>query len=98
MFDWTINVGNILQIGTMIGGGMWVLFSMKNNLSLLRSDISYLKAAQASLNEAFGQLGAILTKVAVQDSRLNMIEKIIDEMRHGQGFIKVLPFGKEKGN
>jgi hypothetical protein len=46
-----------------------------------------MKTRQDDLGEAFTQLGNILTKVAVQDERLNQMAKTIDEMRHGQGFV-----------
>jgi len=54
----------------------------------LKNDISYIKENQRTLGEAFKQLNSILTKVAVQDARLNMIDKKLDELSHGQGFIK----------
>lgn len=95
-FDWTINVGNILQMATMVGGGLWVIFSLKGDVRVLRHDISYLKQAQTSLGEAFKQLGTVLTQVAVQDTRLSMIEKSLDEMRHGHGFIKGKSLAKTK--
>jgi len=39
------------------------------------------------LMDSVQQLNAILTKIAVQETRLNMIEKDIDEIRHGKGLV-----------
>lgn len=61
---------------------------LRFEIKSLRNDISHIKENQKSLQEAFTQLGSILTKVAVQDTRLNMIEKKLDELSHGQGFVK----------
>jgi len=88
MIDWTINVGNLITILTIVGGGIFALSNMQNSIISLREDILHIEKRQDSLSEAFNQLGKILTQVAVQDSRLNMIEKNVDELRHGKGFIK----------
>jgi len=87
-FDWTVNIssliGTIIFIGTLIG--MW--YAVKLDVRLLKYDVHAIKEQQRITNEAFNQLGAILTQVAVQDTRLSMMEKNIDELRHGQGFVK----------
>lgn len=64
--------------------------ALRNDINSLKGDINHIKDNQKSLQEAFTQLGNILTKVAVQDTRLAMIEKKMDELSHGQGFVKVI--------
>lgn len=64
-------------------------FALRNDINSLKGDINHIKENQKSLQEAFTQLGNILTKVAVQDTRLSMIEKKLDELSHGQGFVKI---------
>ena len=88
MIDWTINVGNLITIFTIVGGGIFALSNMQSSIISLREDVLHIEKRQDSLNEAFNQLGKILTQVAVQDSRLNMVEKNIDELRHGRGYIR----------
>lgn len=87
-FDWTISFGNILTVVGILGTWAWMFMSMKAELRVQRHDMGNLKERLSQLNEAFTQLGKILTQVAVQDTRLSMMEKAIDEMRHGQGFIR----------
>ena len=94
MIDWTVNVGNIIQIVVIIGGGMWMFMSLRADVRVVRHDMNNLKERQSALNEAFTQLGTILRQVAVQDERIaqwgarvERMEKTIDELRHGQGFI-----------
>lgn len=65
-----------------------VILSLKGQIKSLAVDIGYIKENQKNLQEGFNQLNSILTKVAVQDTRLNMIEKKLDELSHGQGFVK----------
>lgn len=87
-FEPTITYGLIGQ--TIALGITFTIFlqGMKNQLSLIKSDISYLQKAQENLAEAFTQLGKILTQVAVQDNRINMVEKKVDELSHGKGIVR----------
>lgn len=75
---------------TIVGGIMTFVFAIRSDINLLRRDVLDIQHRQDSLDEAFRTLGKILTQVAVQDNRLHMIEKSIDELRHGQGYIKQL--------
>jgi len=61
---------------------------LKNEIRSLRFGLKQVEVKQEALSDAFKQLGVILTQVAVQDTRLQMIEKSVDELRHGQGYVK----------
>jgi len=86
-FDPSVSVGNILTILAVVGSVITLVYNMKNDIVIVKNDIFHLQKSQEALAEAFAQLGKILTQVAVQDSRLNMIEKKIDELSHGKGFV-----------
>lgn len=88
VLNWTINVGNLLNILIMVAGITGFFYSIKSDIKILRVDLKHLEAQQASLADAFKQLGGILTQIALQDSRLGMMEKSLDEIRHGDGFIR----------
>lgn len=87
MIDWSINLGNLLQIGAFMVASVAFFFAIKADIRVLRHDMHSLRTRQDELNNAVGQLSAILTKVAVQDNRLNAIEEQIRELRHGDGYI-----------
>lgn len=85
-------VENFDSLYKLLLAGVAVLslyFALRNDIRSLRTDIDQIKDNQKSLAEAFAQLGSILTKVAVQDTRIQMIEKKLDELSHGQGFVKI---------
>lgn len=67
---------------------MTFIWTMKGDINIVKNDIRYLQDSQKALTEAFSQLGKILTAVAVQDTRINMVEKKIDELAHGKGYIE----------
>lgn len=66
---------------------MALLYNMKGDITIVKHDIHYLQESHKALTEAFAQLGKVLTQVAVQDSRMNMLEKRVDELAHGDGMI-----------
>lgn len=85
--QYEVSLGNILTILSVVGAVMTFIFTMKGDINIVKSDIHYLQESQKSLTEAFSQLGKILTSVAVQDTRITMVEKKIDELAHGQGYV-----------
>lgn len=87
VIDWNVSVGNLLQIMVIVGGGLWVFFALRADVRVVKHDMANMKQRQDDLNEAFTQLGKILTQVAVQDQRIIAIERTVEELRHGQGFI-----------
>lgn len=80
-FDWTVSVGNVVGVVMWISTVIWMFAAMKADLKIVRNDIKYLQ-------DAFSRLSAILTQVAVQDERITMIMKDVDDLRHGHGFVK----------
>lgn len=87
MIDWTISIGNLITVFMVAGSTIALLYSMKGDISIVKHDIHYLQESHKSLTEAFAQLGKVLTQVAVQDQRINMLEKRIDEIAHGDGLV-----------
>lgn len=85
----TISLGNILTIVSVVGSFVAFIWTMKSDLNVVKNDIRYLQISQQALSEAFAQLGKILTSVAVQDTRITMIEKKIDELSHGRGYVDI---------
>lgn len=60
---------------------------MKNDIVLLQRDMEHVQEAQERGTEALTQLGKVLTSVAVQDTRITMIERRVDDLSHGKGFV-----------
>ena len=88
MFEYTVSLGNVLQSMAYLGVAIGFFFAMRSDINVLRSEMGNLKLTQQSMTEAMAQLGQVLTSVAVQDTRINMIEKKIDELAHGRGYVR----------
>lgn len=86
--EYTVSIGNIMTIFSVVGSVMALMYSMKGDITVVKHDIHYLQESHKALTEAFTQLGKVLTQVAVQDQRINMFEKRLDEIAHGKGLIQ----------
>lgn len=88
MIDWSVSLGNIITILTVIASVIGLVYNMKSDIVLLQNDVVHLEKAQQTMTEAFSNMGKVLTSVAVQDTRITMIEKKLDELSHGKGYVK----------
>jgi len=88
VIDYSVSISTILQSITYLTVAIGFFYAMKADISVLKHDIESLREIQGSTTHALDNLSNILTQVAVQDSRINMLEKQIDELRHGKGLIK----------
>lgn len=82
--DWHISIGTIIEVLSIFAGGLLFLWSMKSRVEQMSVEI-------ISLKSEIGKLADILTTLALQNQAINQINKTIDELRHGIGFIKAPP-------
>ncbi len=88
MIDWTVNVGHLITVFTMLGGVMAIFWGLRSDVRILRNDFKHIEKRQDSLDSALKQLGTILAQLASQNTRLDLMQKQMDELRHGKGFVR----------
>ncbi len=95
IIDYTISVGNLIQIAAIIGGGLLVLITLRNDVKSLKDGAKNLKGDLQQMQAEIKKLGDILVNLAdirgeirVLDTRITSAEQDIREMRHGQGFVQ----------
>lgn len=88
MLDWTLNISNLIQIVLIMSACFAMFMGMKNDIKVLRVDLVNMREHLKSLQDAFSQLSSVLVQVAVQDTRLTMLDKRINELSHGHGYVK----------
>lgn len=86
-FEPTITYGAILQTLVLLGGIVTWGMKLNTDISLIKADISNLQGSSRNFAQAFTQLGQILTQIAVQDNRILTLDKRVDELAHGKGFV-----------
>jgi len=81
LFEPTVRVGDVLTLLALVVGGFGFLWAMRSDLRMLSKDVRL-------HSEKIEKLEAIVTKQAVQDQRLNDLDRRIEELRHGRGFVQ----------
>lgn len=89
--NWNISVGDIVLVLTMMGGVAAMFFGVKSDVRMVKHDLHSLNDKVSMMGEAWIRMGDVLTKVAVQDERLNRVEEDMRELRHGNGFVLSKP-------
>jgi hypothetical protein len=79
--DYTITIGNIIEIASIVGGGFLFLTSLKNTVGNLKEDV-------AAMQTEIKQIGKVLIQMAVTNTRLDNVEQEIRDLKHGRGFIR----------
>ena len=80
VIDYTITLGNLFEIGSIVFGGLLALASLRSSVGSIKNDMIDMKAEIKKVNE-------VLIKMAVTDNRLNNLEADIRELKHGEGFV-----------
>jgi hypothetical protein len=88
ILEYTITIGSILQTVVYTAAAVAFFYAMRTDINILKHDMRNLQDNQKAMTEAFSQMGRVLTSIAVQDNRIIMLEKYIDELRHGKGLVQ----------
>lgn len=91
--DWTISVGNILTVLVLSLGALSAFYRIQGDLRVLRHDFRNLETTQVGIGESLDVLGKALTQIAVQQTRLDIIERDLADLKRGEGFVLPLPAG-----
>lgn len=81
MFEWTINIGTLLMIGTIVFTITGLYWKLRNDTTNFREDVVDMKLELKSLSK-------VIVDLALQTQRLDIIEQTLYELRHGKGFVK----------
>jgi hypothetical protein len=81
VIDYTITIGNLVEITSIIGGGLMVMIT-------LRSDVANIKAEVGGIQLEVKKIGEVLITQADQNRRILHLEEDYRELRHGHGFIQ----------
>jgi hypothetical protein len=82
-------IGDFLTIISFIIVGLGIIWAMRGELKMLSRDVQ-------AQGVKIDRLEEILTVQAVQNERLNMIDKRLDELAHGKGFVIHREFPEDK--
>jgi hypothetical protein len=81
VIDYTITIGNLVEIASIIGGGLMVMVT-------LRGDVANIKAEMGGIQLEVKKIGDVLITQADQNRRILHLEEDFRELRHGQGIVQ----------
>jgi hypothetical protein len=81
VIDYSITIGNLIEIASIIGGGLMVMVT-------LRGDVANIKAEMSGIQLEVKKIGDVLITQADQNRRILHLEEDFRELRHGHGFIQ----------
>jgi hypothetical protein len=94
MIDWTLNVGTLVQIVVIAGGGLAFLFAIKGHVAVLAANQSEIKLDMFDVKVELKELRNVLQVQVDHDGRLTRAEADVrelradlKELRHGEGFV-----------
>jgi hypothetical protein len=87
MFEWSIRLGDVIQLVAFIAAVLAAFYKLEGDVRVLKHDFASMKASVELLSAAMKSFGDVLSKIAVQENRLDQHEKLIDELRHGEGLV-----------
>lgn len=88
MIDPTITLGNLIEIASIIGGGLLVLIRLNNNVVKLTSDVGSMQTEIKKLGEILIAQANLRGELQGITTRLGTAESDIRDLRHGDGFIR----------
>lgn len=87
VIDYTITVGNIIEIGSILGGGVLVLLTLKADVSALKADGRAMREDFGEMQTEIKKIGEVLITQADQNRRIMHLEDDLRELRHGRGWV-----------
>lgn len=90
--DWSFRIGDIVVIAAFLG--TIILQAVYIGKFIMRLEI--MEARFSSFEESQKLIVGALTTIAVQSSRLDRLERDVNEIRHGEGLVGVSMLGKSK--
>lgn len=88
VIDYTITVGNLIEIASIIGGGGLVMVTMRSDIAVLKKEDESLKTNVKGIQDEIKQIGKVLIEQADQSRRILHIEEEMKDLRHGRGFVR----------
>lgn len=88
VLDLSINIGNILTMALFVFGGLGFIYSMKAMITTLDLRLINVEKSNIAQNEELKKLTQVLITLGRYEERFLRLEGMIDDLRHGRGFIE----------
>jgi hypothetical protein len=87
MIEQTITIGNIIEIGAILGGGLTVFITLRNTVANIKAEVAGMQVEIKKLGEILIAQADIRGELRVLGTRVTSAEQDIRELRHGDGYV-----------
>ncbi|HEY1215144.1 MAG TPA: hypothetical protein VGE93_16055 [Bryobacteraceae bacterium] len=87
-FEWTVKLGDLLTIGGAVMVAAAFLYNRGGKEAGDQMTLNALSKEFTEMKSEFTIFRETLQKIAVQETKIELLMKWYDELRHGEGFIQ----------
>src|ERR1700731_4527078 len=88
LFEWTFRAGDIASLVGGIAVAAAFLYRRGGSDADLQSAVSACLKEMSAIKSELAEFGKAMTKLAVQETKIDLLMKWYDELRRGEGYVK----------
>src|SRR3954468_22103968 len=88
MIEQTITIGNIIEIVSIIAGGITVFVTLRNTVANIKTEVTGMQIEIKKLGDILIAQADMRGDMRVLENRVTATEQDIRELRHGKGFVQ----------
>ncbi len=88
MIDQTITIGNIIEIVVIAGGGVSVFAALRTTVKNINTKVDGIQVEIKKLGDILIEQARFDEKLSSMEKRVSIHDRRLDEMSHGEGFIR----------
>lgn len=88
IFEWSFRAGDILTFFGAVGAGMAFLYRRGGSDVELKLAVAACLKEMSEMKSELSEFGKAMTKLAVQETKIDLLMKWYDELRRGEGWVK----------
>lgn len=87
-FNPTLDIGELLKALIYLGAGLWFLARMQGRIDMLGKEIKTLQDDVHLQSNQMAEFAKVLVDLARQEERLNAIDRRVEDLRNGRGWVQ----------
>jgi hypothetical protein len=91
MVDWNVRFGDLLVVASLVGTCLFYAARagrFAESIANMQEEIKQLKDVTKELSVIVTQQAVATVRMDSQGERLNILDKRLEDLRHGQGFVR----------
>lgn len=81
-------IGDVLKVLAYLGAGLWFISRMQGRVDMIAKEIKSLQDLVRIQGDQLANFGRVLIDLARQEERINAIDRRVEDLRRGRGFIQ----------